>query len=131
MSIQNGQPLPSLNESICILDLPNDVALLESLLQRQVYTRIYAHLHVPNSQFFNGMPTREHFGWFYSFLKKRQTFNLKQHIRQLSEHIGLNIDVINFMSKVFLELVFVTIENGLDYGHTECGEESFNGCTFI
>lgn len=111
--IQHGQALPPLKQSICILDLPENVTLLENVLQAKAFERIYAHLYVPNSQYFNGMPTREHFGWYYSFLKKRQTFNLKQHIQQLSQHIGLNIDVIKFMSKVFLELGFVTIDNGL------------------
>lgn len=111
--VQNGQELPTLKNSICILDLPSDVTLLEQVLKAQLYERIYAHLYVPNSQYFIGMPTREHFAWYYSFLKKRHTFNLKQHIQQLSQHIGLNIDVIKFMSKVFLELGFVTIENGL------------------
>ena len=38
---------------------------------------------------------------------------MKLHIEQLSEHIGLDIDVIKFMTKVFFELEFVTIENGL------------------
>lgn len=113
IAFQKEQQLPNLKGSICILDLPENVTFLENLLQAKPFERIYAHLYVQNSQYFNGMPTREHFGWYYSFLKKRQTFNLKQHIQQLSEHIGLNIDVINFMSKVFLELGFVTIENGV------------------
>lgn len=111
--IKIDNEIEEVKPSICLLDLPDDVSLLETILKQRSYERIYAHLHVPNSQYFNGMPSREHFSWYYSFLKKRHTFNLNQHIRQLSEHIGLNIDVINFMSKVFLELEFVTIENGL------------------
>ena len=111
--LKNGVDIEEIKSSICVLDLPEDVTLLETILKQRSYERIYAHLHVPNSQYFNGMPSREHFAWYYSFLKKRQIFNLDQHIRQLSEHIGLNIDVINFMSKVFLELGFVKIENGL------------------
>ena len=52
-------------------------------------------LYTANSQYFNGMPTREQFSWYYGFFKKRPTFNLNQHIQQLSQHIGLNIEVIN------------------------------------
>ena len=103
----------SLKSYIVLLDLPTNVALLEQMLGEKRFKRIYAHFYTPDSQYFNGMPTRQHFSWYYSFLKKRPTFNLKAHIVQLSEHIGLNIDVIKFMTKVFFELGFVKIENGL------------------
>ena len=102
-----------LKSYIVLLDLPTNVALLEQMLGEKRFKRIYAHFYTPDSQYFNGMPTRQHFSWYYSFLKKRPTFNLKAHIAQLSEHIGLNIDVIKFMTKVFFELGFVKIENGL------------------
>lgn len=105
--------LQSLRGNIVLLDLPNNVTLLEQLLKEVKIERIYAHFYTAKSQYFEGMPSREHFKWYYGFLKKRPTFNLDQHIQQLSQHIGLNIDVIKFMTKVFFELGFVTIENGL------------------
>ena len=73
----------------------------------------------------------EHFSWYYRFLKKRPSFNLKQHIEQLSQHIGLNIDVINFMTKVFFELEFVTIENGLTTVVENAPKQSVNRGTVI
>ncbi|WP_079527994.1 single-stranded-DNA-specific exonuclease RecJ [Solibacillus isronensis] len=108
-----GTDAGKLHKNIVLLDLPENVSTLEKLLQEVQIERIYAHLYTDQSAYFNGMPTREHFKWYYGFLKKRPDFNLKQHIRQLSEHIGLNIEVIKFMTKVFFELGFVTIENGL------------------
>lgn len=111
--IQNEQAFARVGQNIVLLDLPLNVQLLEGLLKTVKPNRIYAHFYTPSSQYFNGMPTREHFSWYYGFLKKRPTFNLKQHIVQLSQHIGLNIDVIKFMTKVFFEPGFVKIENGL------------------
>ena len=102
-----------LQRNIVLLDLPENVLLLENLLRMANIERIYAHFHTKNSAYMNGMPSRDHFKWYYGFLKKRPTFNLNQHIQQLSQHIGLNIEVIKFMTKVFFELGFVTIENGL------------------
>ena len=102
-----------LQPNIVVLDLPTNVPMFEKLLKTVTIQRIYAHFYTQNSQYFNGMPTRDHFKWYYGFLKKRPTFDLNQHIAQLSQHIGLNIDVIKFMTKVFFELGFVTIENGL------------------
>lgn len=97
-----GTEAEKLHKNIVLLDLPENVATLEILLKEVPIERIYAHLYTDQSAYFNGMPTREHFKWYYGFLKKRPDFNLKQHIRQLSEHIGLNIEVIKFMTKVFL-----------------------------
>lgn len=103
----------TIQRNLVLLDLPENVAILEALLQTAKIERIYAHFYTKNSAYFNGMPTRDHFKWYYGFLKKRPAFNLNQHIQQLSQHIGLNIEVIKFMTKVFFELGFVTIENGL------------------
>ncbi|MCH7322211.1 single-stranded-DNA-specific exonuclease RecJ [Solibacillus sp. MA9] len=105
--------LVDVKKNIVLLDLPENIMLLEELLQTVKVERIYAHFYTKNSAYFNGMPSRDHFKWYYGFLKKRPTFNLNQHIQQLSQHIGLNIEVIKFMTKVFFELGFVTIENGL------------------
>ena len=105
--------LTEMKRNIVLLDLPENVALLENLLQMVKIERIYAHFYTKNSAYMNGMPSRDHFKWYYGFLKKRPTFNLNQHIQQLSQHIGLNSEVIKFMTKVFFELGFVTIENGL------------------
>ncbi|MEK3766513.1 MULTISPECIES: single-stranded-DNA-specific exonuclease RecJ [unclassified Solibacillus] len=103
----------TLHKNIVLLDLPENFLLLEKILNKVQIERIYAHFHTDQSAYFNGMPTRDHFKWYYGFLKKRPAFNLNEHIQKLSEHIGLNMEVIKFMTTVFFELGFVTIENGL------------------
>jgi len=59
------------------------------------------------------MPTRKHFAHYYTLLKSRPFVDLNEHIPHLSRHLGLNGENIKFMTKVFFELGFVTIENGL------------------
>ncbi|MBD8032086.1 MULTISPECIES: single-stranded-DNA-specific exonuclease RecJ [Solibacillus] len=103
----------TLRKNIVLLDLPGNFSLLEKLLHKVQIERIYAHFHTDQSAYMNGMPTRDHFKWYYGFLKKRPAFNLNEHIEKLSQHIGLNMEVIKFMTTVFFELGFVTIENGL------------------
>ncbi|MEK4255215.1 single-stranded-DNA-specific exonuclease RecJ [Ureibacillus sp. FSL K6-2830] len=103
----------SLSPYIVLLDLPKRIHTMEKLIEIAKPQRIYAVFYTPNSQYFNGMPTRKHFAQYYTFLKNRPFFNLNEHIHQLSKHFGLNVDTIKFMTKVFFELGFVTIENGL------------------
>ena len=111
--IRSEADFDNISSNIVVLDLPKNITLLEELLAKRSFERIYAHLYTANSQYFNGMPSREHFSWYYNFLKKRPAFNFNVHKAELSQHIGLNIDIINFMTNVFFELGFVTIENGL------------------
>ena len=62
--------------------------------------------------YFDGLPDREQFGWYYSFLKKRGTFDVAKNGEKLTKHKVWKNDSVYFMSKVFSELGFVKIENG-------------------
>ena len=86
---------------------------MKHILQTVQPMRVYAHFHVANSHLFEGMPTREQFVWYYSFLKKRREFHLRQHLNDLAKHKGWSRAMLIFMTQVFFELKFVTIENGL------------------
>ncbi|HWL12231.1 MAG TPA: single-stranded-DNA-specific exonuclease C-terminal domain-containing protein, partial [Ureibacillus sp.] len=111
--IKDEEEMKNLSPNIVLLDLPKTAQTLEKLIDLGQPKRVYAVFYTPDSKYFNGMPTREHFSWYYSFLKKRPNFDLQKHIQQLAQHIGLNVEVIKFMTNVFFELGFVTIVNGL------------------
>lgn len=98
---------------VVLLDLPPNIDMLEHLLVNVKPNRIYAHFYIPDSHYFDGMPTREQFVWYYSFLRKRHVFQLRQHLTELAKHKGWSRDMLIFMTQVFFELGFVTIENGL------------------
>lgn len=98
---------------VVLLDLPEDEQSLIKLMQYHSWKRIYAHFYTNESSYFEGLPTRDQFKWYFSFLAKRKTFALKQHIHELSKHTGWSHNTFNFMSKVFFELSFVRIDNGM------------------
>ena len=100
-------------EHIVLLDMPEQQEQLESLLSENNPGRIYAHFYAPDSRYFDGIPDRKEFGWYFSFLKKRGTFDLNEQAEQLAKHKGWKLDTIYFMSKVFFDLGFVKIENGV------------------
>ncbi|MGM0844118.1 MAG: single-stranded-DNA-specific exonuclease RecJ [Bacillota bacterium] len=99
--------------SIVLLDLPPSAEWLETVVEKAEPERIYAHFDHEEDHFFSTVPKREHFKWFYGFLLKRGSFDLKKHGGQLAQHKGWSKETIEFMSKVFFELNFVTINNGL------------------
>lgn len=100
-------------DNIVLLDLPTELSMMEHMIRKAKPKRVYAHFYVPESKFFAGLPTRDQFSWYYAFLKKRQTFDIRKNADELAKHKGWSKELIIFMSKVFLELGFVKIDNGL------------------
>ncbi|WP_394187635.1 single-stranded-DNA-specific exonuclease RecJ [Paenisporosarcina quisquiliarum] len=97
---------------IALLDIPIDEQLLEKVLRMLEPKRIYAHFYVPESKYFEGIPNRDHFKWFYGFLLKRKSFDLQLHAEELAKHKGWSQETLFFMAQVFFELGFVRIDNG-------------------
>ncbi len=100
-------------DNLVLLDIPSDVETLEAVVRDNTPNRIYAHFHVPESKYFDGLPTREQFGWYFSFLKSRGSFDFIANGDKLTKHKGWRSDSVTFMSKVFSELEFVKIESGV------------------
>jgi len=100
------------HKNIVLLDLPPSMEVLEKLVSGKQPARIYVHFHKENSDFFSTMPTREHFKWYYAFLAKRGSFDLKRHGEELAKYRGWTKETVEFMSQVFFDLEFVKIDNG-------------------
>ncbi|MDV2685921.1 single-stranded-DNA-specific exonuclease RecJ [Alkalihalophilus lindianensis] len=99
---------------VILLDAPNTRDELRRLFTGQgTPSRVYTIFHQQEDSFFTTNPNRDQFKWFYAFLLKRKTFDLKKHGLDLAKHKGWSKHTIDFMSQVFLELGFVTIDNGI------------------
>lgn len=111
--VQAADVDPARSRTLVLLDLPDSLDELEALLGSCAPTRIYAHFHVPESRYFMGIPDRKQFGWYYTFLKQQGSFHVMREGERLAKHKGWSRDTVIFMTKVFFELGFVTMENGL------------------
>ncbi|UCZ54363.1 single-stranded-DNA-specific exonuclease RecJ [Bacillus shivajii] len=99
---------------IVLYDLPESIRDLENVLESmQEPHRIYACFQHDESSFFETLPTREQFKWLYAFLRKRGSFDMKKHGADLAKHKNWSEKSIHFMCKVFFDLEFVKINNGL------------------
>ena len=98
---------------LVLLDLPQSQKQMERLFQLEALPeRIYTVFYHEDSHFFSTMPTREHFKWYYAFLKQRGPFHIKEHATKLAKQKGWSENTINFMTRVFFELDFVKINDG-------------------
>ncbi|MFV8826849.1 single-stranded-DNA-specific exonuclease RecJ [Alkalihalobacterium sp. APHAB7] len=103
------------NKYIVLLDLPRSTQQLEELLLKETTgpERIYSVFYQEDSNYFSTLPKREHFKWYYAFLSKKGSFDMKRYGQQLAAHKGWSKNTVDFMTQVFFELDFVTINNGI------------------
>ncbi|RNA68751.1 single-stranded-DNA-specific exonuclease RecJ [Alteribacter keqinensis] len=110
---RGDQEKPDLSEAFVIFgDIPCSETDIPAVLESGVPSRIYAVFAQEDDTFFQTIPTRDHFKWYYAFLTKRGSFNLEKQAQDLAKHKGWTKDTVVFMSKVFFELDFVTMDNG-------------------
>lgn len=102
-------------KNVVLADLPPSLAILESLFGGREPARIYAHFYTKKNAYFSTMPTREHFAWYYRFLAKKAPFDIRKNGAALAKYKGWTKETINFMSRVFLELDFIYVKDGLIY----------------
>jgi len=98
--------------NIVLVDFPPSKEMLKVLLEGRQPSRIYAYFYKESSDFFSTVPTRDHFKWYYAYLLKKGPVDLKRHGDVIAKYRGWSQETIIFMSKVFSELDFVTINNG-------------------
>ena len=99
--------------NIVFVDLPPSAEIICELIKGKKPARIYACFLKKSSDFLSTFPTRDHFKWYYAFLLQQGTINLTQYGDTIAKKRGWTRETIFFMSRVFYELDFVTINNGL------------------
>ncbi|RBW70429.1 single-stranded-DNA-specific exonuclease RecJ [Bacillus taeanensis] len=111
---QNNESTLSLGDRYTVLlDLPDCKEQLVDFVQKHEQPeRTYVVFFHEEDHFFMTIPSREHFKWFYSFLLKQKSFHMNQS-EKLAKYRGWTKETVHFMIKVFLDLKFVTINDGL------------------
>ncbi|MBB3907260.1 single-stranded-DNA-specific exonuclease [Anoxybacillus rupiensis] len=112
-AIEEAKRLSLDGSYVVLLDLPPTLEMIKVLLSYSLPARIYALFYQRETHFFSTLPTRDHFKWFYAFLMKRGTFHLEKYGDELARSRGWTKETIHFMVQVFLELQFVTVDNGI------------------
>jgi single-stranded-DNA-specific exonuclease len=107
------EKISSHQDYLLFADVPPSLTLLKNIIDKTSPARVYTIFNQQESHFFNTIPTREHFKWFYGFLGKNKKFNVQSQSDRLAKHRGWSKEAIQFMLQVFFELEFVTINNGI------------------
>ncbi|MBB6449501.1 single-stranded-DNA-specific exonuclease [Geomicrobium halophilum] len=99
---------------VFLFDLPVHLSQLEQFLrENEAYIRsVYTGFMEKNSAFFTTKPTREAFKWLYAYIRKYSPLHIHDHKPVISRYQGWSSETIDFMLQVFIELEFVTMQEG-------------------
>ncbi|HLS59556.1 MAG TPA: single-stranded-DNA-specific exonuclease RecJ [Virgibacillus sp.] len=100
-------------ESLFIYDLPTNLTLLQEIIKATNPLNIHVCFYVENSTYLTAFPTRDEFKWFYGLVYRRKKLDLNKELNAIMSEKKWTKETVVFIAKVFLELEFVKIENGV------------------
>lgn len=109
--IEQGQTVPQ----VVLMDIPLQLDDLSRVIQAGYTTRFVMVFHSFEEIYLNGMPSREQFGRLFRFIAKNTQVDVRYKLQQVSQFVKIPVHVLTFMIKVFADLQFVRIEDGVMY----------------
>lgn len=108
-----GEEIKQQTDKVVLRDLPMSMEDLSNSLQQLQFSQLYIVLQHNHSIYFDGIPNMDIFKKCYKALITKQETNIQKEGMLLCEHLSVKPDTLKFMLKVFLDLKFVTQEDGL------------------
>ncbi|PZJ62941.1 single-stranded-DNA-specific exonuclease RecJ [Staphylococcus aureus] len=108
-----GEEIKQQTDKVVLRDLPTSMKDLSNSLQQLQFSQLYIVLQHNHSIYFDGIPNMDVFKKCYKALITKQETNIQKEGMLLCQHLSVKPYTIKFMLKVFLDLKFVTQEDGL------------------
>lgn len=100
-------------DTLYIFDLPPDLLSLKRIITTTNPNNIHVCYYVKESTYLSSFPSRDSFKWFYSLILNRSRLDLKTELNNIMRAKQWTKERIIFMSKVFAELDFIEINDGV------------------
>ncbi|UQS86485.1 single-stranded-DNA-specific exonuclease RecJ [Nicoliella spurrieriana] len=101
------------SDVVTIVDCPDTIDDLKRVAHFIGNSKVVLYLFKPHYIYSSGLPTRSQFGQLFRILGSLAPFNINQQLPLVVQKLGLDRNLTIFMIKVFQELKFVQIDNGL------------------
>lgn len=108
-----GEEIKQQTDEVVLRDLPTSMEDLSNSLQQLQFSQLYIVLQHNHSIYFDGIPNMDVFKKCYKALITKQETNIQKEGMLLCQHLSVKPDTLKFILKVFLDLNFVTQEDGL------------------
>jgi single-stranded-DNA-specific exonuclease len=101
------------SQSLVIVDIPDDAKKLQQLVKEVEFDRIYFLGLSLDEAYIEGMGSYEQFALLFKFVKRYEKIDIRRKFYQAAKYLKLPVRLFIFMMKVFEELGFVTIVDGI------------------
>ncbi|MEG0732784.1 MAG: single-stranded-DNA-specific exonuclease RecJ [Vagococcus sp.] len=101
------------HEEVVIVDCPYDLEVARELFKQLKVARVYFEVKVSQEHYLTGLPTREQFGRLFKLIASQDSFDIRYKLMDISNYLKIEKKLLIFMIRVFFDLGFVTIDDGL------------------
>ncbi|MHA8109966.1 single-stranded-DNA-specific exonuclease RecJ [Lactobacillaceae bacterium Melli_B4] len=101
------------SDVVTIVDCPDNLADLKQVSQLIGDSKVILYLFKPSYVSINGLPNRQQFGMLFKLLSSQKQIMINQQLDALANHLKINRELVIFMVRVFQELDFVIIQDGV------------------
>ena len=100
-------------EEAMIVDCPYNMEEAQLLFSKMSIKRLYFKVAVKEEHFLTGLPTREQFGQLFKLIASQPSFDVRYKLNDMASYLKIEKKLLIFMIRVFFDLGFVTIDDGL------------------
>ncbi len=100
-------------DEIVIVDCPYDLEIAKELFAQLKVPRIYFSVKVSQEHYLTGLPTRDQFGKLFKLIASQESIDIRYKLKDISNYLKIDKNLLIFMIRVFFDLEFVTIDDGL------------------
>ncbi|MFV0559195.1 MAG: single-stranded-DNA-specific exonuclease RecJ [Enterococcus sp.] len=100
-------------DSLVVGDSPLELEQLKAIIQAGDFSRIYLLGISPDEAYIDGLGTREQYARLFKFIQTQDQVDIRYKLPAVAQYIKIPEKLLIFMIKVFFDLKFVTIENGV------------------
>lgn len=100
-------------QELVVVDCPANAETLKELVAVASVKRIYFSCISPEQYYLVGMPDRQHFAQLFQFVSTYHNVDVRNKLSTIAAYLNIKQDMLEFMIRVFFELNFVKIEDGI------------------
>lgn len=100
-------------EEVVIVDCPYNLEIAQNFFKLLRVPRIYFEVNVNQEHYLTGLPTREQFGRLFKLIASQESIDIRYKLKEISTYLKIEKNLLIFMIRVFFDLRFVTIDDGL------------------
>lgn len=98
---------------IVFVDTPLELDLLKEIVEKSQISRIYILGMTPDDAYLDGIGSRDQYGKLFILLKGHPSLDVRHKLKEIANYTKIPSNLLIFMIQVFVELGFVTVENGI------------------